>query len=199
MSVPRTAGSWRQVNSRQDFAAYLHLLAADCEQACIGRDFDDPAVRRWTNRTISDFLWGWVRLLGKRIDGIDQLWEEAPGRPGWRGLAFQLDEASTSPPRYDCALADPGTLWHEVDSAVDMRWYVATLATDFAADRRKREAAIGRGEWAGDGGTWAHSTLYDWLDAWAAWADADSPRHARLEPVTWRSVALQLSVAQTYE
>ena len=187
------------MNSRQDFAAYLHLLAADCEQACTGRDFDDPAVRRWTNRTIYDFLWGWVRLLGKRIDGTDQLWEEAPGRPGWQGLAFQLDEARTSPPGFNCALADSGTRSHEVVSAIDMRWYVATLATDFAADQRKRQAAIGRGEWTGDGGGWAHSTLPDWLDAWAAWTGADSPHHVRLEPVTWRSVALQLSAAQIYE
>lgn len=97
MSVPRNIGSWQQVNSRQDFAAYLHLLAADCEHACDAQDINEPAAQRWTNQTISDFLWGWVRLLGKRIDGTDLLHEEAVGRPGWQGLAFQLDKARTSP------------------------------------------------------------------------------------------------------
>lgn len=199
MSPPRNIGSWSQVDSRQDFAAYLHLLAADSEQACNGQDPHAPAAQRWTNRTVNDFLWGWVRLLGRRIDGTDLLQEEAPGRPGWRGLAFQLESARTSPPAFNCALADSGTQPHEVDSAIDLRWYAATLATDFTRDQRELRAKIRRGEWAGDGDSWAHSTLYDWLDAWAAWVGTNSPRHTRLEPVTWRSIALQLSAAQIYE
>jgi hypothetical protein len=199
MFVPRDSDSWQQVNSRQDFAAYLRLLSAECEQACHGQDFNEPVVQQWTNRTISGFLWGWVRLLGTRIDGTDLLQEEAPGRPGWHGLAFQLAKARTAPPGFNCALADSGTQSHEVHSAVDLRWYVATLATDFTRYEGKLQAAIRRGEWAGDGGSWAHSTLYGWLDAWAAWTDANSPHHTRLEPVTWRSVALQLAAAQIYE
>ncbi|WP_405817643.1 hypothetical protein OG241_23725 [Streptomyces sp. NBC_01390] len=199
MSVPRNADSWQQVSSRQDFAAYLRLLAIDCEHACNGQDLNEPVAHRWTNRTISDFLWGWVRILGERIDGTDLLQEEAPGRPGWQGLAFQLEKARTSPPGFNCALADSGTQSHEVDTAIDLRWYAATLATDFARHERERQEANRRGEWVGDGGNWAQSTLHDWLDAWAAWTDANSPHHTRLEPVTWRSVALQLAAAQIYE
>ncbi len=77
--------------------------------------------------------------------------------------------------------------------------YAATLATDFARDQREYQTKISRGNWAGDGGSWAHGTLYNWLDAWAAWVGADSPLHVQLEPVTWRSVALQLSAAKIYE
>lgn len=187
------------MNSRQDFSAYLQLLSIDCERACSGQGVDESLAQRWINRTISDFLWGWVRVLGKRIDGTDLLGEEAPGRPGWQGLAYQLNAARTSPPAFNCALADSGTQSHEVDSAIDLRWYAASLATDFVGHQREREAAARRNEWAGDGGSWAHSSLYGWLDGWAAWAGANSARHVELEPVTWRSVALQLSAAQGYE
>ena len=151
------------------------------------------------HQSINGFLWGWVRLLGGRLDGTDLLHEEAPGRPGWRGLAYQLDMARTTPPGFNCALADSGTTSDDVHTAWDLRMYAATLATDSARDQREWQAKIDRGEWASDGGSWAHSTLYDWLDAWAAWVGATSPLHAQLEPVTWRSVALQLSAAKIYE
>lgn len=187
------------MESRRDFVAQLRFLAVDCEQACDGRASDEPPAGRWGNRTVDGFLWGWVRLLGSGADGSGPLSEEAPGVPGWRGLACQLDCVRTTPPAPDCALAAPGMQWQDVDSALDLRRYAATLAVDFARDRREQQARISRGEWAGDGGDWAHGTLYDWLDAWAAWLGADSPLHARLEPVTWRSVALQLSAAKVYE
>lgn len=96
-------------------------------------------------------------------------------------------------------LADSEIEPNEVDTPRELRRYVATLATDFARDQEECQAKIDRGQWAGDGGSWAHSTLYDWLGAWAAWVGAISPLHAQLEPVTWRSVALQLSIARIYE
>ncbi|MES4909185.1 MULTISPECIES: hypothetical protein [unclassified Streptomyces] len=199
MSASRSIDSWQQVESRQDFAAYLRFLAFDCEQACSGQDAEPPTVNRWTNQTINGLLWGWVRLLGDRLDGTDLLHEEAPGRPGWQGLAYQLDTVRTTSPGFDCMLTAPGTEPDEVDTPRDLRRYVATLATDFARDEKESQAKFDRGQWAGDGGSWAHSTLYDWLDAWAAWVGANSPFHAQLEPVTWRSVALQLSAARIYE
>ncbi|MEH0416047.1 hypothetical protein [Streptomyces sp. B21-083] len=199
MPASRNIDSWQQVDSRADFAAYLRRLAADCEQACTDQDPHSPAAERWTHRSINTFLWGWVRLLGSRIDGTDLLHEQAPDQPGWPGLAYQLDIVRTTPPAFNCALADSGTTSDEVNTVRDLRMYAATLATDFARDERERQAKISRGEWAGDGGSWAHSTLYDWLDAWAAWVGATSPFHAQLEPVTWRSVALQLSAAKIYE
>ncbi|WP_189954392.1 hypothetical protein [Streptomyces alanosinicus] len=76
---------------------------------------------------------------------------------------------------------------------------LVALAVDFRRDERERRARAERGEWAGDGGTWAHGILGDWLDAWAWWLRATTPVHARLEPVTWRSIALQLGAAQGYE
>ena len=199
MPASRNIDSWQQVDSRQDFAAYLRFLAFDCEGACGTQDYEAPTAQRWTHQSINGFLWGWVRLLGGRLDGTDLLHEEAPGRPGWRGLAYQLDMARTTPPGFNCALADSGTTSDDVHTAWDLRMYAATLATDSARDQREWQAKIDRGEWASDGGSWAHSTLYDWLDAWAAWVGATSPLHAQLEPVTWRSVALQLSAAKIYE
>ncbi|MGY0055197.1 hypothetical protein ACWY4P_01210 [Streptomyces sp. LZ34] len=144
-------------------------------------------------------LWEWARLLGGRLDGTDLLHEEAPGRPGWRGLAYQLETARTTSPDFNCVLANSGIEPDEVNTPRGLQRHVATLAADFTRDQRECQAKIDRGQWAGDGGSWAHSTLYDWLGAWAAWVDANSPHHAQLEPVTWRSVALQLSAARIYE
>ncbi|MGW3572035.1 hypothetical protein ACWDSL_50650 [Streptomyces sp. NPDC000941] len=199
MSASRSIDSWQQVESRQDFAAYLDFLAFDCEQACSGQEAEPPTVSRWTNRTINGLLWGWARLLGGRLDGTDLLHEEAPDRPGWQGLAYQLDTVRTTSPGFNLVLADSEIEPNEVDTPRDLRRYVATLAADFARDEAECQAKIDRGQWAGDGGSWAHSTLYDWLGAWAAWVGANSPLHAQLEPVTWRSVALQLSAARIYE
>ncbi|MEU5381602.1 MULTISPECIES: hypothetical protein [unclassified Streptomyces] len=199
MPTSRNICSWQQVESRQDFAAYLHLMAADCERACSSQDPQSPAAQRWIHRSINNFLWGWVRLLGSRLGATDLLHEEAPGRPGWQGLAHQLDIVRRTPPGFNCLLADSGTEPEEVDTAQDLRRYAATLATDFARDQREYQTKISRGNWAGDGGSWAHGTLYNWLDAWAAWVGADSRLHVQLEPVTWRSVALQLSAAKIYE
>ncbi|MFK4066773.1 hypothetical protein [Streptomyces sp. NPDC029674] len=188
--------SWRQVKSRQDFTAYLQRLSADCEAACEGQDPRTPAARRWTNQSVDGFLWAWVRLLGSRLDGTDLL--QAPGRPGWQGLAFQLDTLRTSPPELDSSLAGSVTEPGEVHTAHDLRLYAATLAVDFARDQRETQAKISRGEWAGDGGSWASGTLSQVLESWAAWLGA-TPFHAQLEPVTWRSVAHQLTAAQIYE
>ncbi|MEV7523524.1 hypothetical protein [Streptomyces sp. NPDC091371] len=87
----------------------------------------------------------------------------------------------------------------EVDGADSLRMYVATLAVDFARDQRETRVKADRGEWAFDGGSWAHGDLHAVLESWAAWLAADTPYHAKLEPVTWRSVADQLSAAQIYE
>jgi len=199
MPAFRIIDSWQQVESRADFGAYLRFLAGDCEQACSISAPEDPTAQRWTHRSIDGFLWGWVRLLGSRIDGTDLLHEETVGRPGWRGLAYQLDTVRTTPPGSIRTSPDPGTTPEKVDTAEDLRLYAATLATDFARHERETQAKITRGEWAGDGGSWAYNTLPDWLAAWAAWVGANSPRHAQLDPVTWRSAALQLSAARVYE
>ncbi|MGW6690862.1 hypothetical protein [Streptomyces sp. NPDC054961] len=199
MPLPHPIGSWQQVASRRDFTAYLDQLSAACESACAGQDSRTPPAERWTNQSVDGFLWAWVRLLESRLDGTDLLHEEAPGRPGWQGLAHQLHVLRTSPTGFNGALADAVTDPDEVGSAHDLRLYAATLAVDFARDRRETRARASRGEWAGDGGSWAYGTLWQVLDSWASWLAADSPFHAELEPVTWRSVAQQLSAAQVYE
>ncbi|MEU6341529.1 hypothetical protein ABZ883_11350 [Streptomyces sp. NPDC046977] len=199
MSPSPTAGSWHHVESRQDFAAYLEHLAADCERACTGRATGELPAGRWTNQSVDRFLRGWARLLGHRINGTDLLHEQAPGRPGWQGLAHQLDAARTATPAPVTVGAVPGITSEQVESAEDLRTYVTALAADFDRDRQECLARIRRGGRADDGSGWAHGTLYNWLEAWAAWVGGTSPLHGQLEPVTWRSVALQLSAARIYE
>ncbi|GGU50998.1 hypothetical protein GCM10010289_84300 [Streptomyces violascens] len=46
VSASRNFESWQQVESRQDFAAFLRGLAADCEQACSDPDPHSPAAER---------------------------------------------------------------------------------------------------------------------------------------------------------
>ncbi|MGW0536589.1 hypothetical protein, partial [Streptomyces sp. NPDC003032] len=65
-------------------------------------------------------------------------------------------------------------------------------------DQQTTQAKTSRGQWTGDGGSWASSTLSQMLESWAAWL-ADTPFHTQLEPVTRQSVARQLAAAQIYE
>ncbi|MFI8280237.1 hypothetical protein ACIGBH_36100 [Streptomyces sp. NPDC085929] len=179
MAIPKTVEAWHRVESRPDLVAYLLLLSAE-----------DEAAR--AHRGIDGFLWGWVTVLDRHLDGTAAL------GGGWRGLACQLYRARTAEPRQDPALAEPPTDEDAVSDAADLRRYVATLAVDFARDRREMHARAARGLWAGDGGSWAHGTPHAWLDSWAAWLAATRWAH-ELEPVTWRSIAEQLSAAQIYE
>lgn len=75
------------MQSFQDFAAYLHLLSADCEAACHRHDPHAPAARGWTNRSVDDFLWALVRLLEGRLDGTDLLYDRPSGHPPPRSTA----------------------------------------------------------------------------------------------------------------
>nr|WSW60422.1 hypothetical protein OG513_18565 [Streptomyces sp. NBC_00998] len=179
MTAPKTVEAWHRVESRADLVAYLLLLSAE-----------DEAAR--AHRGIDGFLWGWVTVLERHLDGTAAL------GGGWRGLACQLYRARTAEPRQDPALAEPPTDEDAVSDAADLRRYVATLAVDFARDRREMHARAARGLWAGDGGSWAHGTPHAWLDSWAAWLAATPWAH-ELEPVTWRSIAEQLSATQIYE
>jgi hypothetical protein len=67
-------------------------------------------------------------------------------------------------------------------------------------ERREMTAKAKRGAWTGDGGTRAHLTLSGFLEKRAAWLEAaTSTFRAQVEPVTWRSIALQLNIARSYE
>lgn len=69
-----------------------------------------------------------------------------------------------------------------VSGAADLRRYAATPAVDFA----------------GDGGSRAHGAADAGSDGWAARL-TDTPCTREPEPLTWRSIAEQLSAAQIYE
>ncbi|WP_441249121.1 hypothetical protein [Kitasatospora sp. McL0602] len=199
MPVPRSIDSWQQVESRQGFAAHLWFLARDSERACLAPDSRAPAARRWAHRSIDSFLRGWGRVLDGLADGTEPPYGETTGQLGWQGLARQLDTARATPPGSGPVLADPAadsdSISDEVTTATELRRYLDALAADFLRDEREQRtlsALTARGGWA-------HHALPSWLGAWSAWVAAESPLHAELEPVTWRSVALQLSAARVYE
>ncbi|MFE2144907.1 hypothetical protein ACFXA3_24735 [Streptomyces sp. NPDC059456] len=179
MSTPENIEAWERVESRRDLVAYLLLLSAE-----------DEGAR--AHRGVDGFLWGWVTVLDRHLDGTAVL------DGGWRGLACQLYRARTSEPRPDAALAEPPTDEDAVSDAARLRRYVATLAVDFARDRQEVRARAARGLWAGDGGSWAHGTARAWFDGWASWL-AETPWAHELEPVGWRSIAEQLGAARIYE
>ncbi|MYW04529.1 hypothetical protein [Streptomyces sp. SID3343] len=205
---------WQLVHCRADFATYLRFLARDGERARSDPEPDEHTARRLPHTSIDGFLWGWFRLLGSGLDGTDSVYETA-GPLGWRELAHQLDAVRTTPPGFDHESADrgfgpdgdaraaPGSHVdiepEQVDTARDLRRYIAVLATDFARDRREHPVSTDPGEAAGADGGWAHGTLSDWLEAWSAWIGDTSPSHGHVDPVTWRSVARQLSAARVYE
>ena len=204
VGVSSDAGPWQEVSTLEDFVVFLRLLAEDVER--MGRADGDPgAVEAWTNVTVSSFLWAWVSVLRPVLDGGDLPGKEMEGVPGWGGLAYQLHRARTATPGYNCVLADSGAEWHDVADVNGLRMYLAALATDFHREQRELAEMGGRGEWSGDGGRWAHSGSGAWLDAWAAWLDdaylAVTPTRDRseIEPVNWRSIAVQLAAARVYE
>jgi hypothetical protein len=184
---------------------FLRLLVEDVERA--GRAGGDPgATASWTNVTVFSFMWAWVSAVRAALDGGDMPGRDTEGGgPGWVGLAYQLRRARTAMPRYNCVLADSGAEWHDVTDVNGLRMYLAALAMDFHREQQELAEKSRRGEWTGDGGRWAHSSLGAWLDAWAAWLEgaylAAIPVRDRseIEPVTWRSVAIQLAAARVYE
>jgi hypothetical protein len=208
MSSDDSAGRWRRVESLQDFVVYLRLLADECAQALADESGDHDTHGR-ANRSINEFLWGWVAVVRRHLNEADLLQDD--GQPGWQGLAFQLHLARTAKPGYNCVLADSGLRWDEVDSALRFQMYAAAQAMGFARETRELQEQPRRGETKWDSGTWAHGRLDGYLSAWAAWLEgaylkplpALMVKHGierrPVEPVTWRSIAFQLDAARTYE
>jgi hypothetical protein len=181
---------WRDVETLEGFATYLKHLVADFQ----GQQPHNP------ERDLEDFFWSWARAVGSGWLGGASAFAVAEGEPGWRCLAFQIHDALTGRPGFNCVWADWGTDWQEVHMQYHLAGFLGGLATSVYRERREMAAKAERGEWTGDGGTWAHLTLSGFLESWAAWLeDANSAFRAQVEPVTWRSIALQLNIARIYE
>lgn len=181
---------WRAVESLDGFAAYLKHLVADLH----GPAPENP------ERDLKDFFWAWARAVNSGWLGGASAFAVAEGEPGWRCLAFQIHDALTGRPGFNCVWADWGTDWQEVHMRYHLAGYLGGLAMSVHHERREMAAKAERGEWTGDGGAWAHLTLSGFLESWAAWLeDANPTLTAHVEPVTWRSIALQLSIARIYK
>jgi hypothetical protein len=192
--------SWHDVSSLDEFADLLEHLSQAVEAA--RTPHGDQSRPPLADRSLNDYFWAWSRLLGDGLYRDGPLPQERDGNPGWRGLAFQAHTALTAAPGYNCALADSELQWQEVTSAPTLRQFLGALATDLARDQRETRERAERGLWAGDGGSWAHHDLAAFLETWAASLRAEHvgpDPFPPVEPVTWQSIAIQLSAAQVYE
>ncbi len=142
---------------------------------------------------VDDLLLRWAAALP----------DHAP-EPGWQGLADQLLGTLAAPP---AGHAEPAALVDEpaVTTSGELRAWLLVLACDYARDRAWRKARQARGQWAGDGGGWASASPAGFLESWESWLSSTLgttptfPDTPPIEPVTWASVAWQLSAARVYE
>lgn len=168
MSSDDRAGRWQRVQSLQDFVVYLRLLADECAQA-LADENGEHDMHRWANRSISEFLRGWVAVVRRHLNESDILQDD--GRPGWQGMAFQLHLTRTAKPGHDCVLGDSGLRWDGVDSALRFQIYAAAQAMGFARETPEFEEQTRRAEARWGSGTWAHGRPDGYLSAWAAWLE----------------------------
>jgi hypothetical protein len=138
----------------------------------------DAAMGMWRNGTVPEFLSG-IRNSLATATVSEPL--------SWQWLASILRDSRgheyVSPRRRE---ADPLDLMEFVEDLPDLLLYLDWLGDDFANDQRSPD------------GRWGHYRLDHWLNAWASWLRS-WPGRSQLDPVTWRSVAIQLAAARVYE
>jgi hypothetical protein len=202
MSTPRHVNAWTVVESAEDFASYLLLLSRDAGQA---REKRMP----WRNDTIPEFLAAFGEIIRPShycADFVEVF--ASPPLNDWRDLAALLFSARGDVTRDEAQPPEPVSDHAGVDDVESLRGFIRWLVDDFRADQADLAKRAAAGSWAHEG-RWAHSVIEKWLETWAAWlndwhlrASAPEPKAERtecLEPITWASVALQLSAARTHE
>lgn len=204
MTRPASAQDWQDVDSADDFIAYLRLLAADAERA-------EQGTGSWLNTTIPDFLTATDALLGFARDQAahgNSVFAE-PMMTTWWEFAVLLHNATTEPPAALPDTADKHDDAKTVDSLESLRAYLHWLIEDFRLDTAEVAERTRINKWD-NSGRWAHGFLSNWIGAWAAWLEGHlRPRPALMvkhgiqrepvEPMSWRSIAIQLSGARIYE
>jgi hypothetical protein len=190
------------VESAEDFVAYLLLLSSDAEQSREGRT-------PWRHDTIPDFLEAIAALIRPSHGGADLVEGlDLPPIHDWRYLAALLHAARSAVVKAELQQVEAIEDSDQVDDADSLRGYIRWLIDDYHADEAELAERAAAGLWASEG-RWAHAVMENWLETWAAWLegwylDVRTPeirveRGASLEPVTWASIALQLSAARIYE
>lgn len=202
MSVPRHVNALSVVESAGDVVAYLLLLSRDAEQA---REKGMP----WRNDTIPEFLKAFADLIRSSHYCAD--FNEGFGPPpmnSWRDLAALLHAARGAMARGELPAPEPINDRRGVDDSETLRGYIQWLIDDFQADQTDLAKRAAAGLWTHEG-RWARAILENWLKTWSYWLrdwylktsspELKAERAARLEPVTWTSIAHQLSAARIYE
>src|SRR5580658_2608300 len=160
MTQPRTIDNCQDVDSLQDFVAYLRLLAADARHA-------ESASRPWPNATIPEFLGSVATLLAgsKAAAG-----EAGPAMSEWSQLAVLLREAQAGQPATLPADAGQNADAKAVDSVEGLLAYLRWLIEDC---RRDSADAVEhhRSDDSDTSGRWAHRALPSWVEAWASWLE----------------------------
>jgi hypothetical protein len=200
--MPRHVNAWSVVESAEDFVGYLTLLSRDAERA---REAGAP----WHNDSVPAYLAALAALVQPQhycIDFVEGF--GAPPMDSWRDLAAQLHAARSFEKSMELEQFQPVPDGDHVADVETFLGHLRWLIDDFHADQAERAGRAAAGLWAYEG-RWAHAIIEDWLGTWGAWLDdwylkAASPtvraeRAALLEPVSWRSVAWQLSAARIYE
>ena len=186
MVPPRGLQDWADVETEDDFVAYLGLLAADAR---------DPGSR-WSSRDLPEFLHGWARWIddalaqGRHADLVR--------RPSRRALAGQLFHARTAAR----ATAATGPVVDDPDrvaSAADLASWLGYLGDDCRDDDTETRKRAESGGWAWEG-RWAHGTsVWGYLDAWHAYLSDTRAERARFKARTWAEVASALEEGKFYE
>lgn len=204
MTRPASAQDWQAVESAEEFVAYLRLLAADAERS-------EQGTGSWLNTTVPDFLTAIDTLLDSTRD------QAACGNPAfaepmmttWWEFAVLLHNATIEPPAHWPDEAEKHADAKTVDSLEGLRAYLHWLIEGFRLDTAEVAERTRANKWD-NSGRWAHGFLSNWLAAWAAWLEGYlRPRPALMikygierepvEPMSWRSIAIQLSGARIYE
>jgi hypothetical protein len=127
----------------------------------------------------------------------------------WSEFAVLLHNATTEPPTTSADGVDKHPDAKTVDSLESLRAYLHWLIEDFRLDTAEVAERTRINKWH-NSGRWAHGFLSNWLAAWAAWLEGYlRPRPALMvkygierepvKPMSWRSIAIQLSGARIYE
>lgn len=200
MTRPTSAQDWQDVDTLADFVAYLYLLAAEAR-------FAEESGGQWRNTTIPDLLAAIDTVLEQDRANPESA---EPTMTTWSEFAALLLNATTEPPTIPSEAADKHADADTVDSLEDLRAYLHWLIEDFRLDTAEVAERTRINKWDNEG-RWAHRTLPEWLGTWAAWLNDAylkplpavmvrlGIQRPPVEPMSWNSIAIQLSGARIYE
>jgi hypothetical protein len=201
MNRPATGEDHEAVEDLDGFAAYLLALAADAADA--------TGTTTWLNTTIEDFLGALATLLAA-ADANPSAEGKMPEPTTWKELAVLLYKARSHQLASPAPTNDQVSDAKSVEGRHELVTYILWLIIDLRRDRAEAAERTRESRWAREG-RWAHWVLSSWLEAWGSWLrDAYlkplPPLMVKLgitrepiEPVGYRSIAIQLSGARIYE